>query len=42
MIFLLLGAGSETTAHLISGSVYELLTAPKGAIGSRRTGAAPR
>jgi len=29
MIFLLLGAGSETTAHLISGSVYELLTAPK-------------
>src|SRR5215208_7232840 len=29
MVFLLLGAGSETTAHLISGSVYELLTAPK-------------
>src|SRR5215203_3426739 len=29
MIFLLLGAGSETTAHLISGSVYELLKAPK-------------
>jgi cytochrome P450 len=25
MIFLLLGAGSETTTHLISGSVYELL-----------------
>lgn len=24
MVFLLLGAGSETTAHLISGSVYEL------------------
>jgi cytochrome P450 len=29
MVFLLLGAGSETTAHLISGSVYELLKAPK-------------
>jgi cytochrome P450 PksS len=28
MVFLLLGAGSETTAHLISGSVYELLKAP--------------
>ena len=28
-VFLLLGAGSETTAHLISGSVYELLKAPK-------------
>jgi cytochrome P450 len=25
MVFLLLGAGSETTAHLISGSVFELL-----------------
>jgi len=25
MIFLLLGAGSETTTHLISGSVYEVL-----------------
>jgi len=25
MMFLLLGAGSETTTHLISGSVYELL-----------------
>jgi cytochrome P450 PksS len=25
MIFLLLGAGSETTTHLISGSVYELM-----------------
>jgi cytochrome P450 PksS len=29
MVFLLLGAGSETTAHLISGSVYELLRAPE-------------
>jgi len=28
MIFLLLGAGSETTTHLISGSVYELLRNP--------------
>jgi cytochrome P450 len=28
MVFLLLGAGSETTAHLISGSVYELIKAP--------------
>jgi cytochrome P450 PksS len=28
MIFLLLGAGSETTTHLISGSVYELLKNP--------------
>ena len=28
MIFLLLGAGSETTTHLISGAVYELLRAP--------------
>jgi cytochrome P450 PksS len=27
MIFLLLGAGAETTTHLISGSVYELLKA---------------
>jgi len=27
MVFLLLGAGSETTTHLISGSVYELLRA---------------
>jgi cytochrome P450 PksS len=25
MVFLLLGAGTETTAHLISGSVYELI-----------------
>jgi cytochrome P450 len=29
MVFLLLGAGSETTTHLISGSVYELLKAPE-------------
>jgi cytochrome P450 PksS len=29
MIFLLLGAGSETTTHLISGAVYEMLKAPK-------------
>jgi len=29
MIFLLLGAGSETTTHLISGSVYEILTDSK-------------
>src|SRR5215831_14629917 len=28
MIFLLLGAGSETTTHLISGSVYELTKSP--------------
>lgn len=28
MVFLLLGAGSETTTHLISGSVYELTKAP--------------
>jgi cytochrome P450 len=28
MVFLLLGAGSETTTHLISGSVYELIKAP--------------
>jgi cytochrome P450 PksS len=28
MIFLLLGAGSETTTHLISGSVYELIKNP--------------
>jgi cytochrome P450 len=28
MVFLLLGAGSETTMHLISGSVYELLKNP--------------
>ena len=28
MVFLLLGAGSETTTHLISGSVYELLRNP--------------
>jgi cytochrome P450 PksS len=29
MIFLLLGAGSETTTHLITGSVYELLKSPE-------------
>jgi cytochrome P450 len=28
MVFLLLGAGSETTTHLISGSVYELTREP--------------
>ena len=28
MVFLLLGAGSETTTHLISGSVFELLKKP--------------
>ena len=28
MVFLLLGAGSETTTHLISGSVYELTRSP--------------
>ena len=28
MLFLLLGAGTETTTHLISGSVYELLKNP--------------
>jgi cytochrome P450 len=28
MVFLLLGAGSETTTHLISGSVFELLKHP--------------
>ena len=28
MVFLLLGAGSETTTHLIGGSVYELLKNP--------------
>jgi cytochrome P450 len=28
MVFLLLGAGSETTTHLISGSVYELTRQP--------------
>jgi cytochrome P450 len=28
MVFLLLGAGTETTAHLISGSVYELARNP--------------
>jgi cytochrome P450 len=29
MVFLLLGAGSETTTHLISGSVHELLRTPR-------------
>jgi len=29
MVFLLLGAGSETTTHLISGSVFELLRDPE-------------
>jgi cytochrome P450 PksS len=29
MVFLLLGAGTETTTHLISGSVYELLKGPR-------------
>ncbi len=29
MVFLLLGAGSETTTHLISGSVYELIRNPQ-------------
>jgi cytochrome P450 PksS len=28
MVFLLLGAGTETTTHLISGAVYELLKRP--------------
>ena len=40
MVFLLLGAGSETTTHLISRSVYELLRAPAWRDGLRRTGAA--
>jgi cytochrome P450 len=29
MVFLLLGAGMETTTHLISGSVYELIRNPR-------------
>src|SRR5262245_20588088 len=29
MVFLLLGAGSETTTHLISGSVYEVTKSPQ-------------
>jgi cytochrome P450 PksS len=29
MVFLLLGAGTETTTHLISGSVFELLRDPR-------------
>ena len=42
MVFLLLGAGSETTTHLISGSVYELTQSSRTcATGSRRIGAAP-
>ena len=28
MVFLLLGAGTETTTHLISGSVYQLVRDP--------------
>ena len=39
MVFLLLFAGHETTTHLISGSVYELLRNPACAIGWRKTGA---
>jgi cytochrome P450 len=31
MVFLLLGAGSDTTTHLISGSVYELTRSPQAA-----------
>ena len=44
MVFLLLGAGSETTTHLISGSVYELLKdrpvarLARGGLEPRRTG----
>jgi hypothetical protein len=41
MVFLLLGAGSETTTHLISGSVYELLKTPALRHCSRPTGAGP-
>ena len=41
MVFLLLGAGSETTTHLISGSVYELIKNPPCGTGSKRTGAGP-
>ena len=29
MVFLLLNAGAETTTHLISGSVYELIKTPR-------------
>src|SRR4029077_15272713 len=35
MVFLLLGAGSETTTHLISGSVFELLKNPRRLVGGR-------
>ena len=44
MVFLLLGAGSETTTHLISGSVYELTKEPeaarlaRGGVGPRQPG----
>ena len=41
MVFLLLGAGSETTTHLISGSVFELLKDRRCATGWRRIGAGP-
>ena len=41
MVFLLLGAGSETTTHLISGSVFELLKDPALRAWLQRTGAAP-
>ena len=37
MVFLLLFAGHETTTHLISGAVHELLKNPDRATGSRRT-----
>jgi cytochrome P450 len=39
MIFLLLFAGHETTTHLISGSVHELLKTLNSATGSNRIGA---
>ena len=42
MVFLLLGAGTETTTHLISGSVYRAVAGiPSCATGSPRIGAAP-
>ena len=41
MVFLLLFAGHETTTHLISGSVFELLKNPDASrLAARRTGAA--
>ena len=40
MVFLLLGAGTETTTHLIGGSVYELVQKP-GAAGLDRGGLEP-